>query len=67
MLPSPERTELYRQMNQLVIDDCAAISGISRNLLFLWHKDAVMLPDRSFVSGFFLRFVDLADAQAGGQ
>ncbi|NND44066.1 MAG: hypothetical protein HKN58_01990 [Xanthomonadales bacterium] len=57
MAPSPERTELYRRMNQLVVDDCATISGIARNLLFLWRKDAVMVPDRSFLSGFFLRFV----------
>jgi ABC-type transport system substrate-binding protein len=59
MLPSAERRDLYRQMNQLVIDDCATISGISRKLLFLWRKDALMLPDRSFLSGYFLRFVDL--------
>ena len=67
MLPSPERTELYRRMNQLVIDDCATISGISRNLLFLWDKKAIMLPDRSFVSGFFLRFVDLQDPANGAR
>lgn len=59
MLPSAERGDLYRQMNQLVIDDCATISGISRKLLFLWRKEALMLPDRSFLSGYFLRFVDL--------
>lgn len=67
MQPSPERTERYRRMNQLVIDDCATISGIARNLLFLWRKQAVMLPDRSFVSGYFLRFVDVQEAHAGGE
>jgi ABC-type oligopeptide transport system substrate-binding subunit len=65
MLPSAERRDLYRQMNQLVIDDCATISGISRNLLFLWRKDALMLPDRSFLSGYFLRFVDLDRERPG--
>ena len=59
MQPSVERTEIYRKMNRLVIDDCVAITGLSRNLLFLWSKDAVMLPDRSFVGGYFLRFVDI--------
>jgi ABC-type transport system substrate-binding protein len=65
MPPSTERTDLYREMNQLVIDDCAAITGIARKLLFLWSRDAVMLPDRSFVSGYFLRFVDMASPDSG--
>ncbi len=67
MALSPERTEIYREMNQLVIDECATISGVARNLLFLWNRDAVMLPDRSFVSGYFLRFVDLVQAVPGGE
>ena len=65
MQPSMERTRIYREMNQLVIDECATISGIARNLLFLWNKDAIMLPDRSFVSGYFLRFVDLVQPCPG--
>ncbi len=56
---SPERTALYRQMNQLVMDECASITGISRTMVFLWDKDAIMLPDRSFLGGHFMRFVDL--------
>ncbi|KAA9130924.1 hypothetical protein F3N42_11250 [Marinihelvus fidelis] len=62
MPPSPARTELYRRMNQMVIDDCATISGLSRTLVFMWQKDARMLPDRSFTGGYFLRFVDMASA-----
>jgi ABC-type transport system substrate-binding protein len=65
MQPSEERTEIYREMNQLVIEDCATISGIARNLLFLWNRNAVMLPDRSFVSGYFLRFVDMIQPVSG--
>ena len=49
---------MYRNMNRIVIDDCAAISGISRTLILLWDRDLAMLPDRSFVGGFFFRFVD---------
>jgi ABC-type transport system substrate-binding protein len=59
MQASAERTSLYREMNQMVIEDCASITGIARTLLFLWNKDAIMLPDRSFVGGYFLRFVDV--------
>ncbi len=58
---SPERTRIYREMNQLLIDDCATIAGISRTLLFLWDKKVIMKPDRSFLGGFFMRFVDLAE------
>jgi len=64
--PSPERTAMYREMNRLVTGDCATISGISRNLLLLWSREATMLPDRSFVGGYFARFVDMARAEPGG-
>ncbi len=63
MLPSPERTEIYRRMNQMVIDDCVVISGLSRTRIYLWHKDVIAMPDREIVSGFFLRFVDLVDGK----
>ena len=61
MLPSPERTAIYRQMNQMIIDDCVAITGLSRTRLYLWHKDVIAMPDREIVGGFYLRLVDIAD------
>jgi len=61
MSESPERTQIYRDMNQMLIDDCVSINGISRTLLFLWDKKAIMKPDRSFLGGYFMRFVDLAE------
>ncbi|MEO8444919.1 MAG: ABC transporter substrate-binding protein, partial [Gammaproteobacteria bacterium] len=54
MQPSDERTALYRRMNQLVIDDCVAITGISRTRIFLWDKDVIGLPDREILGGFWL-------------
>jgi len=57
MQPSPIRTAMYRNMNRIVIDDCATISGVSRKLILLWGRNLTMLPDRSFVGGFFFRFV----------
>lgn len=59
MQPSPVRTAMYNNMNRLVMESCAAISGISRTLILLWDRDVAMLPDRSFVGGFFFRFVDV--------
>jgi len=59
MQPSPERTELYQQLNQMVIDDCVVLSGLSRNRIYLWHHDVIMYPDREILGGFFARFVDV--------
>jgi len=61
MNESPERTAIYREMNRLLMDDCASITGISRTLLFLWDRKFIMKPDRSFLGGYFLRFVDVAE------
>ncbi len=61
MQASPMRTAMYRKMNNIVIDDCVAISGISRTLVMLWDRKLAMLPDREFVGGYFFRFVDIKD------
>jgi oligopeptide transport system substrate-binding protein len=61
MEESPERTEIYRRMNQVVIDDCVAIMGLSRARVNLWHKRVRGLPDREVLGGFWLRFVDVKD------
>ena len=65
MQASPVRTAMYRDMNQLVINDCATISGVSRRLILLWSRDLAALPDRSFVGGFFFRFVAPRDVEPG--
>ncbi len=65
MQPGPERTELYRQMNRMVIDDCLAITGIARTRVLLWHKNVIAYPDREILGGFFLKYVDLAEEPAG--
>jgi ABC-type transport system substrate-binding protein len=67
--PSPERTALYRRMNEILIEDCVAISGIARTRVLLWHDDVIAIPDREMVGGYFLKYVDLApqreDAEQG--
>ena len=62
MAESPERTLIYREMNRLLMDDCVSITGISRTLVFLWNNNVIMKPDRSFLGGYFMRFVDLAES-----
>lgn len=64
MLPSPERTAIYQRLNRMVIDDCVAVSGISRTRVHLWHKNVIAYPDREIVGGRFLRYVDIADSPA---
>ena len=59
MLPSPERTALYQRMNQMVIDDCVAITGLARTRIYLWHRNVIAIPDREIVGGFFLKYVDV--------
>jgi len=54
-----ERNQLYRRLNQMIIDDCVVIGSLSRTRLFVWKKHVRMLPDRDLNSGFFLRFVDV--------
>jgi ABC-type transport system substrate-binding protein len=56
MQASPSRTTMYRDMNRILIEDCATISGISRKLILFWNRDFAMLPDRSFLGGHFFRF-----------
>jgi hypothetical protein len=61
------RTSMYRSMNRILLDDCATISGVARTLILLWDRELTMLPDRSFVGGFYFRFVDTGSGQAGGE
>lgn len=65
MQPSPERTELYQRMNRMVIDDCVAMTGLSRTRILLWHKDVIAFPDREITGGFWLKYVDLVDDGSG--
>jgi ABC-type transport system substrate-binding protein len=62
MQPSAERTAIYRRMNQMIIDDCVAATGLSRTRVYLWHKNVVQVPDREIVAGFYLKYVDVLPA-----
>lgn len=64
MQPSDERTELYRRMNQMLIDDCVGIMSLTRRRIYLWHKDVIGQPDREILGGFWLRWVDVAEPAA---
>lgn len=57
LAPGAERTRLAREMNRLLVDDCAAVSGASRTRVSLWSRRVHALPDREFNNGYWLRFV----------
>lgn len=59
MQPSPERTAIYRRMNQMAVDDCIGIMALSRTRIMMWHKDVIALPDREIVGGYFMKYVDI--------
>ena len=59
MQPGPERDVIYHKLNQMVIDDCVIISALSRNRVYVWHKNIIELPDRQIEGGYFIRFVDI--------
>lgn len=58
MRESEARRALYRRMNRMVIEDCAAISGLARTRIMLWHRDVIAFPDQQMVGGHFLKYVD---------
>ena len=47
MQPGPERTTIYKKLNQIIIDDVPAVCGLSRNSPFVWHKHVVFFPSRN--------------------
>jgi ABC-type transport system substrate-binding protein len=61
MLPSDERTAIYQRMNQMLIDDCVAMMGLTRTRVHLWHKNVIGQPDGDTLGGFWLHFVDVAE------
>ena len=53
MLPGQERTDIYKKMNQILVDDCVTIAGFSRTNLLVWHKNAVIYPTHDVLGNFF--------------
>jgi oligopeptide transport system substrate-binding protein len=64
--PGEQRTAIFREMNQILIDDCAVIAGLARTQLLMWHDDVIYYPDRNIVGGFSLKYVAFADDLAEG-
>ncbi len=57
MLPGPVRTELYKKMNRIIVDDCVVIAGFSRVHMHFWHKNTIMFPTINIINT--LKFIDV--------
>ena len=53
MQPGTERTELYKNLNQILIDDCVVIAGFARTQVHMWHKDVIMYPAPQVIGNIF--------------
>jgi len=58
MNPSTKRTELYKKMNKILIDDCVTIAGFSRTGIQMWHKSTRMFPVDNVLGNYF-KYVDV--------
>jgi ABC-type transport system substrate-binding protein len=66
MQPGPERTELYRKMNKIILEDVPTISGMMRNRPYIWYKNVVYYPSDS-PHGSLLKYAYiLPDSSKGG-
>jgi oligopeptide transport system substrate-binding protein len=57
--PGPERTELYKEMNRMIIDDVPVIAGLTRNSPYIWHKNVVFHHSRN-PHGSLLKYAYIA-------
>jgi oligopeptide transport system substrate-binding protein len=47
MQPGPERNEIYRRLNRIILEQVPAICGLSRNSPYIWYKNVVFFPSRN--------------------
>ncbi|CAG9000708.1 MAG: hypothetical protein CENE_02709 [Candidatus Celerinatantimonas neptuna] len=58
MQPSPERTKIYKKLNQILVNDCVGMGSFSQTDIILWHKNVVMWPLNHFIGNNF-KYVDI--------
>lgn len=64
MQPSPERTELYQKMNQIILEDVPTISGMTRNKPYIWYRNVVYYHSDS-PHGSLLKYAYVLPEKAG--
>lgn len=58
MQPGPERAEIYKKMNRILLDEVPVIAGYSRTAIILWKKDVTMYYRDSPLGNIF-KYVDV--------
>lgn len=56
--PGPERTAIYKQMNQILVNDCVGIGSFSRTHIYVWHKNVIQWPNNDFLGDKF-KYIDV--------
>ena len=59
MADGPERSAVFKKMNEILIHDCVGIESFSRQTLHVWHKDVLMDYTDIIVRNKF-KYIDLA-------
>jgi hypothetical protein len=57
---SPERTAIYRRLNEMIVDDCPAILGMTRQRPYLWHNNVIFYPSEN-VHGSVFKYAKVLD------
>ncbi len=58
MQPSKERSEIYKKMHKLLLEDSVTIAGFSRTDLWVWHKNVILYPVENVLGNYF-KYVDI--------
>ncbi|WP_372366161.1 ABC transporter substrate-binding protein [Candidatus Uabimicrobium sp. HlEnr_7] len=55
-----ERTKLYKQMTEILLEECVGMFGFSRTRLKLWSKKTIQYPTREILSNVF-KYIDVIE------
>ena len=62
MPPSPERTKIYEQMRDMVVEDCAFSGGMARSRNYLWHASLKNFePTEDFYN--WVKYLDIDESK----
>lgn len=50
---SPQRSKMIHRANEILIDDCVVISGMSEQLVHAWDRSLILYPSGGVISNIF--------------
>ncbi len=64
--PGPERSEIYKKMNRIIIEEVPVIAGLTRREPYVWHKNVVYYHSKN-PHGSLLKYAYRFDPEAEGE